>query len=280
MNLRLLLLVPCLLWMVGCAPKTPEQKFSEGYARSVERNLPGFSARVVGPLEVRIRRPDGQEVTAFLDNAFKEWAVARGDAEPVYAAYRNALASHTLEKPAPLEAAQILPVVKDRQFLNNVRPVAEGAASKVPVHEALNDELFVFYVQDTPTSMRYLHEDELTAVGFNAEVRRAKALENLRSQLPEVSLRGGNGIYMLTAGGIYEASLLLSDRIWTNENLRVHGELIVAVPSRDLVVITGSEDAENLKKVREIVKETSAAGSYLISERLFVRREGGWVIFE
>lgn len=269
------------LFCAACSQQTPEQKFSEAYARSLRANLPGYSAEIVGGLEIRVIRPEGGEpVTAYLDNAFREWNASGGDQEALFARYRTALAVRTQDEKLELTAEQVLPVIKNREYVDNLVKMSDGDASDVPFHEALNEELFVFYVQDTSESMRYLHEADLASVQFTPETRREKSLQNLQGHLTDVAFRGGNGFFMLTADGTYEASLLLSDKIWMNEALVVKGDIVVAAVARDLVVITGSEDGENLARVRKIVAETEATGSYLVSPRLFVRRDGRWMLFE
>ena len=52
---------------------------------------------------------------------------------------------------------------------------------------------------------------------------------------------------MLKAGGDYEASLLLFDDIWRDGQVKVDGDIVVAVPAKDVLLVTGSN---NLKASR------------------------------
>ena len=85
---------------------------------------------------------------------------------------------------------------------------------------------------------------------------------------------------MLTAGGDYEASLILEESIWTQENFIINGEIVIGVPARDLVLITGSEDEEGIKRLKETIIEVNQTGNHLVSDKLFIWRNGKFELFD
>jgi uncharacterized protein YtpQ (UPF0354 family) len=85
---------------------------------------------------------------------------------------------------------------------------------------------------------------------------------------------GNNGFYMMSAGGYYEASLLLLDWIWRDVRMVVKGDIVVAIPTRDVLLVTGSQDPEGLAKVKQIVADASNRGTYRLTSKLFVYRDG------
>ena len=100
-------------------------------------------------------------------------------------------------------------------------------------------------------------------------------LENLKRLIPKIEVRGTNGLYMVTAGGCLRGtSLLLLDSIWTGGQMRVQGDFVVAVPTRDLLLVAGSKDPQGIERVRQIVKQASSGGSYRLTPKLFVYRNG------
>jgi uncharacterized protein YtpQ (UPF0354 family) len=103
---------------------------------------------------------------------------------------------------------------------------------------------------------------------------RPLACENLKRLLPKIERRGGNGLFVLRAGGDYDASLLLLDSMWVDMKKEVRGDVVVAIPSRDLLIVTGSEDFHGIEKVRKIVDESFAQGAYRLTKKLFVFRNG------
>lgn len=85
---------------------------------------------------------------------------------------------------------------------------------------------------------------------------------------------------MLVADGTYEASLILFDGIWTKEQFPVKGDIVIYVPSRDLVLITGSEDKANLAKVHDIVYDQDTQWSHIVAETGFIRVGNNWQEFQ
>ena len=78
---------------------------------------------------------------------------------------------------------------------------------------------------------------------------------------------------MYTADGNYEASLLLFDDLWDGD-IKVDGDIVVAIPTRDVLLITGSKNEEGIARLREIVDQVTAEGTYTVSSTLFVYRKG------
>ena len=76
------------------------------------------------------------------------------------------------------------------------------------------------------------------------------------------------------SGGTYEASLLLFDSIWTDGQVKVNGDIVVAVPTRDVLLVTGSKNRKGLAALRKIATKFAAEGSDPISDKLFVYRDG------
>jgi uncharacterized protein YtpQ (UPF0354 family) len=86
-------------------------------------------------------------------------------------------------------------------------------------------------------------------------------------------------IYIITAGGYYESSLILLN-IWNKETFPVEGELVIGIPSRDVVLVTGSRDSEGLHAVYDIVKNINDTGNHLVANKLFEYKNGEFEIFQ
>jgi uncharacterized protein YtpQ (UPF0354 family) len=58
------------------------------------------------------------------------------------------------------------------------------------------------------------------------------AMTPLQSEpVPKIEMR---------AGGQYESSLLLAENIWSSGQIEVDGDVVVAVPAKDALLVTGS----------------------------------------
>ena len=85
---------------------------------------------------------------------------------------------------------------------------------------------------------------------------------------------------MLTAGGDYEASLILFNSLWEDLRKEVHGDIVFGIPSRDLLVATGSEDKQNIEKLKQIVQKGFGEGSYRLTPKLFIMSDGKFEEFK
>jgi uncharacterized protein YtpQ (UPF0354 family) len=172
----------------------------------------------------------------------------------------------------PVNRDRIVPVLKPRAWLAAAEQTLGGpGADGMPAWDPLGTELCVVYAEDRPASVRILSEAQVRGLGLSREALRALAGRNLGTVVPELHIRGGDGVYLIEAGGVYESSLvfwagLVSDR------LKVKGQPVVAVPARDVLLVTGSEDAKGLARVREHAAQALAGSAYPLTASLYVRR--------
>ncbi|MEV4131525.1 hypothetical protein AB0J72_05105 [Dactylosporangium sp. NPDC049742] len=84
---------------------------------------------------------------------------------------------------------------------------------------------------------------------------------------------------MLQFDGV-ASTLLLAEPFWAGLERAVPGELVVGVPARDAVIVTGSQSPPGLAKVRRAIDRIFFAGDpHLLSRKLLVRRRGVWEVF-
>ena len=120
---------------------------------------------------------------------------------------------------------------------------------------------------------------ELQRMELSRRVLRRQAADNLDARLGAVGVHGQPPALMLTFEGI-ASSLLLAEGLWTSLERSVPGELVVGVPARDVVIVTGSQSPPGLAKVRRAVDRVFFAGDrHLLSRKLLVRRRGVWEPF-
>jgi uncharacterized protein YtpQ (UPF0354 family) len=260
----------------GCSKSdilTPAQ-FIREYADVFRKSLPGLKVEIVKDMELKVTAPDGTESTSFLDNAYDTYKQDPKSRQEIIkkfvAAGLETVAS--MGKSEELDRSLIVPIIKDRPWLEETRKaMMDRGAKQVPetVHEDLNSDLIILYAEDSPKNIRYFSPKDLEKTHIDRKELRSLACENLKRLLPKIERRGANGLFVLTAGGDYEASLLLFDSIWSDMKKDVQGDVVVAIPNRGLLVVTGSEDGQGIEKMKQIVKEASVAGSYRLTTKLF-----------
>ena len=270
----------------GCAksdPLTPAQ-FTEEFANQLRISMPALQVEIIKSLQLKLTMAGGKESTSFLDNAYDAY-----QADPklkkdiihtwVQSCMETAIDSQSSEI---LDRTCIVPVIKDRPWLEEIKKSLEDrGAKKVPenVYEDLNADLIILYAEDSPKNIRYFGPDDLKKAHIDRKELRGLACQNLERLLPKIERQGTNGLYMLTAGGDYEPSLLLFDSIWTGLQKEVNGDVVVAIPTRDLLVVTGSNDRPGIEKLKQIVQQATARGPYQLTTKLFVYHSGQFVEF-
>ncbi|MCB9676376.1 MAG: hypothetical protein H6737_14730 [Alphaproteobacteria bacterium] len=133
---------------------------------------------------------------------------------------------------------------------------------------ALAEDLAAVFVQDTPDTMRPLQEPELEALVPEVEERLPLARENLLRSLPHLHIRGEGGMYMLLAGGNYEASLVLLPELWEAMEPLIEGPPLVALPARDLLFVTGDTGPEAVARLAALCRDMEEL-SYAISDGVY-----------
>jgi uncharacterized protein YtpQ (UPF0354 family) len=139
--------------------------------------------------------------------------------------------------------------------------------------------LGIAYSFGPPYGTRLVTWADLEQSGVPRRAVRRQALDNLYGALPAVEVHGQPPALMLSFGGL-ESSVLLADEFWDEVEEGVPGELVVGVPARDVVIVTGSQSRPGLAKARRAVDRVFFAGDqHLLSQDLLVRRDREWLPF-
>lgn len=286
MTFRICSLLIALALSTACA-KTPMEsagEFTTDFATALRKVKPDFKVEIEENLKLQVQA-GGQTNTAFLNNAFTEYQNNPANKDAIIQRYISTVieTADRSARPKALERETIVPIIKDRAWLEDVTKSLPKKGSQKPldlVTEDLNADLMILYASDAANSIRYLNASDLKEAHVEKSELRKLACENLLRILPKINVKGGNGIYMLKAGGTYEASLLLIDSVLKSPEIEVKGERVVAVPARDVLFVTGSEDLENLANIRKLVQDATKRGMYTLTPKLFVYRNGALEEFQ
>jgi uncharacterized protein YtpQ (UPF0354 family) len=258
-------------------------RFTKEYAQALRQASPGVAVTIVRDLEIKVTFKGRRDATSFLYNAYDAY---RRDPKLKDAIIRNYVTAAAEMFNTPEERpdkTRIVPVVKDRAWIADARKALIERGEKdlqEQVYEDLNADLVIAYALDSPKSIRYLTDKELAELKIARKDLRNLACKNLLRLLPKIECHGADGVYILTAGGSYEAGLLLIESIWNKKNLKVSGDFVVAIPIRGLLLVTGSDDAPGIERVKSVAKEALTEGTYPLTPKLFVYRRGKFEEFK
>lgn len=249
--------------------KMSEKAFTQYYLEALQKAHPKVSFERVGKLEITAKTKDGKEIKHFLDNSYSEYQMEPDSVESIVNRFVASSKLLFIDQEG-INPENIVPIIKTREYLEYVQALSQGQSKKKSlVYEAYNEDLYVFFAEDKGNSISYFGEDAFLELGINRDTLLQLAVNNLDRLLPSINRQGAEGRYMLTAGGDYEVSLILMPYLWTEENLPVDGEFVIAIPNRDLLFITGSNNTEFIEELKKISKNSHESGSYPISHHLY-----------
>lgn len=248
--------------------------FSEMFARKIRDARPQATVEIVEPLRLSLKTRESQESTVYLTSAYDVYKQSPTSIDEILERY----VAGSLEKltaPVKIDPSKIVPVVKDRAWLDQMRAASrEEDGSDGLVFDELNEQLVIVYAEDAPNSLSYFGPGDLVTAGVERSGLRQLAANNLVRMLPKIERRGRDGVYMISAGGDFETSLLAIGTVWKKENFDVRGDFVFAIPARGILYVTGSEDPSGIATVRGHAATDYRDSSYRISPELFLLRKG------
>jgi len=229
-----------------------------------------------GAGKLEIVSAQGKEFTLFLNNLWIQCRKSAGTRSEVFERHFAAIAAIMgPDQDPPVTKQNVVAIIKDQEYV-----AAFGDLKDPAVREHLVADLWIVYALDLPKLTKSLGESKMKELKIAPEELRSLALTNLRNILPETEQHGDGPWYMLTAGGDYTASLLLFDDLWSELQESVEGDIVVAVPARDVVFFTGSGSQQGIEMVRHKAREIVEGGDHVISQTLLRRSLGKWSVFE
>lgn len=178
----------------------------------------------------------------------------------------------------PACKSQLLPRVRERFYNEALRlrpefkntPLAEIVQSR-PLCEDLTYEICV----DLPDCIQTVGQKQLKDWNLPFEEALAIARENLW-KMSNQNFHQVGGLHISPWQDTHDASrLFLHDLLW---QLPVKGAHVAAIPSRDLLLVTGSDDTDGLKAMMKFIDEAMQRPRPMTS-RLFLLEGSTWNAF-
>jgi uncharacterized protein YtpQ (UPF0354 family) len=195
----------------------------------------------------------------------------------------------------PVSAPLIVPVLTARipVDLQLEFPLPPADA---PIREPFVGDIYVSYVLDFTDRYEYVAPRRCAELGLAPESLREQGTANLRTRraglamdwsagAKAVSIRfrdddpGERAVRPGRATLALDASLVLDDDLMDKLSQDVEGDLVVAMPARDVLMASGTAHQDGLAELRRTVQRVWATGEdRLISRDLLVRRRSEWAV--
>lgn len=149
-----------------------------------------------------------------------------------------------------------------------------------PMYSFLDSYVY-FFMQDEGKGYMYLDYDMIPE-GIDAQELSDKAFENLTRDVQyRMSKSKYEGIYGILAGGDFEAESLCLDGLWKSCAEELGGDLVITVPTKDLVFFTRADDTKKVKEMLKVAREnldrnmTESPELIFSTDVFFCRRDTG-----
>ncbi len=178
-------------------------------------------------------------------------------------------------------SARILPVLRPIERMHEIAALAaqHGALAPAEIHEPFSDEIVLSYVIDDGPTMQSLSPDEAQDYAADWRDLHNLAVGNLRERARDAlevhTLE--EGIFMVAIGGDYESGLLCLAPVWGQLAPTVEGDVIAAVPTRDLLFFTGSKNTQAVDALRLRAEEFFRTADHAVAPGLLRLTSNGWV---
>jgi uncharacterized protein YtpQ (UPF0354 family) len=141
-------------------------------------------------------------------------------------------------------------------------------------------DIFITYAIDQPLYYQYITNNDLEKWKIDIKELRPIAIENLRRLSENIQFIGDSTYGAIYIDGNNEAVLVLIDQVWDRlfSNFKIN-DIIVAIPSRDVLLFSSYGNEKGLIKLKEGVLKISAQGDHLISRWIIRRKDNTWVNF-
>lgn len=280
--------LPCLL-AGSLALLLPSAVSAEALPQLVQRHLrsamPGSEVEILDPLTLELQA-EGLEATLSLEGLARACEGGQKACDDALARYVASVVSSVdrLARPRSAAVEDLRATLKNGEFL---RLVEEQAATGPPEARAANrlvtrpfaGDLHVVYVLDRPDAMELVLQSTSEELGLVADELHGRALRNLEDAVPPITvepLSGQRGIHQLVGGDSYDAARLLLHARWRDLAKERRGRLVVAVPSRDRVLLADGGKPRALEALRVLAALLFEQAAYPLTPDLLRWTETGW----
>ena len=269
---RLLSALAITIFLLSCnsiSSVLSKKSFTEQFVEVLKNAHPDAKFTITDALVIKSEFDDN-ELVHYLDNAYNEYRDQLDSLDAIIGMYVTS-SSEYYNGMDDLQLDRIVPVIKPVGYLtSNVNhDGTPGDLKSKILYQKYNDELIVAYALDTERNIRYINNDELNDLEVAMDTLLDMAAKNLSMIVPEMQTINNEGVYEIAAGGTYEASLILINKLWAKENFNVDGDIVIAIPNRNILLVGGSNDKKSLERMRSLAKNSFESGNYNISPNLY-----------
>ncbi|CAN5373112.1 hypothetical protein BH11CYA1_BH11CYA1_50530 [soil metagenome] len=259
------------------------RKFAEIYAKALLKVKKGYTLESVNDNQIRLKPASGELESYGVENAWMEGKNIPGHRKevmrPYLAANRNAEHADIPTK------ANIIPVVRGEDMLTTIGQLADQAAAddkakgkphsdKTIFHQSIAPGIILVLMEDSPYSLRSITVDDIKVLNIKDSDIAGEFNKHLVMRLPSKITFFGSDVILADAGGDFDSSIVLCDKIMSTVKKQVKGKLVFSVPNRSAVFFTGDSLPSSIEKIRSFTEYAAANQARPVSPLLYTWDNG------
>ncbi|MDR3616021.1 MAG: DUF1444 family protein [Candidatus Obscuribacterales bacterium] len=252
-------------------------RFDELLASSMLKARPGQSLIGIKDHTISFKNPGGQKFEILTETTWADCKDMPGNRK---VKLRTMLASmEEYEKrsnEAPTTANDVVPLIRREGMIEETKKLETPDGKPVDLAWfPIAPGIICILAHDAPNSLQFLNASESTKLGLTVKDMKKGPVKTLRSHLPtDVSVFGGNGVFMVSCGGDFESSLILDDEIMSTIKQHVKGRLAFGVSSKDVLLLCGDADKNAVELLRETILREASRAPRPVSDKLYYWDDG------
>jgi uncharacterized protein YtpQ (UPF0354 family) len=173
----------------------------------------------------------------------------------------------------------LVPRIKTLEFTAALKEL-NVPEDQLPFTEPLVADLLVAYAFDLPGMFAMANGASISELGIAPGEVRSLAIANLKRQLREIGYEEDGPVRRIVTGENLEACMLLIDDLWNHIAAETASEVVVAVPSRDVVLFCSSRSTEGIAALHQLsIEVLKKESTHALTDQLLVWRDGRWAEF-
>ena len=242
----------------------------------IEKTLPGTKVTVAGRLRLDVLPPNGEAHTTDLHNIYSACQRAPDRCEDEVVNFVSDVVYVYKSKDTGPSRTTLRIVVRPLAYVTALRV---NPKRNRPIAVPLAGDYWVIVVDDRPTMVSMLDENDLATLGLSAKDALDLAMSNTKSALQrpvrETLTKGCTGA--LLGDATYTASAVAFPDLWGDAARRCHGTLFVSIPGPDAVLFTDGIKPNTVTKLAMYSAKIAAEDEKPFSNAVLRWTSSGWV---
>ncbi|MEO7689779.1 MAG: hypothetical protein ABIS51_10880 [Sphingomonas sp.] len=284
--------VKIMMLLLGAALATSPaaaQSIRDELIAALHAAAPDAVVTVLDPLAIKITRPPDIRLQINLDRI--QAFCAANSAEDCAAEKQHFIAGmvETLVTNNDLVATQLRVVVRGDDYIKGIARLTQtkakgaGRAGETlvdpPITAPFGPGLSLILAADYPTSTKMIGSTMIAKLGLNRDQALALGVRQVLASLPKVpTAEELDGKLMSFPDLDYGASMLLEPKRWRPLAVATGGQLFVAIPADNDVLIGTVKSGEELRKLEKLIADSYASASRGISPLVYRWSPTGWEV--